>query len=234
LSNLLRFALDVDGLCYYALDYNHLNSQGEPKVVLVLTTEEEPSALPLADSIEQFLNSQYVGDPEPTVRLEEASRLKLIAEGGYVGTSEVSGKPVNISWKLLSRGSQLIALSSEDWGLGEGVKLIRGELDKSELCFGGELPDNFESDLAELGSEVVSGIRSQIMAPPIEVYDVPVKPRCYVLRLSVQLGEAWVKCQSSKSYRGRWKNTQYEVVYSSLYSSDKNALKRTLAKICSI
>src|SRR5262249_36899755 len=152
------------------------------------TREEEPCARPLADSIEQFLNSQYFGDPEPTVRLEEASRLELIAEGGYVGTSNVSGKPVNFSWKLLSRRSKLITFSSEEWGLGEGVELIRGELDKSDLCFGGELPENFESELAELGPEVVSGIRSQIMAPPIERYDAPVKPRCYVLRLSVQLG----------------------------------------------
>ena len=149
----------------------------------------------------------------------------------------MSGKPVNISWKLSSRGSKLIALSSEDWGLDEGLELIRGELDKSELCFGGELPENFESELAELGPEVISGIRSQVMAPPIELYDVNVRPRCYVLRLSVQLGEAWVKCQSSKSYKGRWKNRQYEVVYCSLYSSDKRSLERTLttlAKFCSI
>jgi hypothetical protein len=226
LSKLLIFA-DGD-IWWYALDYNHLNSQREPKVIAAFTNEDEASSQPLADSIEQVLNSQYFGDPEPIVKLEEAASLQPIAEGGYVGTCKGTGLPVKISWKILSRGSQFITLSSEDWGLGEGVELIRGELAKSDLCFGGELPDNFESELAELGPEVISGIRSQVMAPPIELYDVNVKPRCYVLRLAVQPGEAWVKCQSSKSYHGRWKNRQYEVVYTSVYSADKHTLERTL------
>ena len=76
------------------------------------------------------------------------------------------------------------------------------------------------------------------MAPPIELYDINVKPRCYVLRLAVQPGEgAWVKCQSSKSYHGQSKNRPYEVIYTSVYSADKHALDRTLmtlARICSI
>jgi hypothetical protein len=234
LSKLLHFA-DNDPY-WYALDYNHLNSRGEPKVICVLTDEDEAAAWPLADSFEEFLNGHYFGDAEPIVRLEEATALELVAQGEYEGKSKRTGLPVKISWKISSQSRRLIVLSNEDWGLGEGLELIRAELGKAFVCFGRELPPGYESELAELGPEVVEGIRAHVEAEPIEEYDVGVKPRCYQLRLEVQPGEAWVTCQSSKQYQGRWKNRQYRVVYTSIYSADKEALARTIdviAESCS-
>lgn len=231
LSRLLLFA---DGDVYwYALDYNHLNAKGEPTILKVLTDEDCADCRRVADSFTEFRQCQYFGDPEPTVQLEEARKLKPIAEGSYSGKSLRTQRPVQISWNICSLRSRIIVFSSEDWGMGdEGAELTRAELLKSSLCFGGELT---EQNVADLGPELVELVRPHVEAESIQPYDVGVTPACYSLRLDVQPQRKPVQLQVSKRYKGRWKNNSYQVVCATVYSADSTALEQamiTLAKSC--
>ena len=226
-ARLLCFA--DDEVHWYALDYNHLNSKGEPTILRVLTDEDTANCWRVADSVAGFLQGQYFGDPEPSVQLKEADKLKLIAEGGYTGKSRVNRTPVQISWKICSQRSRIIVLSSEDWGIDkEGPELRRAELLKGNLCFGGQLS---EENAAELGPELTDLIRPHVEAESIEKYDIGVTPTCYLLRLDIQPQGKWVKVQDSKPYKGKWKNSSDEVVYTRVFSADKAALRRAMIAV---
>ena len=54
------------------------------------------------------------------------------------------------------------------------MEFIRAELVKASVCFGGEMPEGYETELAELGPEVVEGIRAHVEAEPIEEYGIEV------------------------------------------------------------
>jgi len=228
LSRLLRIA-DADWY-WYALDYNHPNSNGEPPVLLVTTNEDDAGCHRVADSFAELLLCQYFGDPEPTVQLSEAEKLNIIAEGGYSGTSQRTNRPVRVSWRICSRRNRLIVLSSEDWGIEEeGPEFSRVELLKSDLCFGGELT---EQSIADLGPELTDLIRSNVEVPSIEEHDVGVSPTCYSLRLDAPPHTKGVHLQVSKPYKGRWKNnSRSPLTYASVYSADRAALERTMVTV---
>jgi len=111
-------------------------------------------------------------------------------------------------------------------------KLIRAELFKSNLCFGGELT---QQNAADLGPELTELVRSHVEAESIEQYDIGVTPTCYSLRLDVQPQVKPVQVQDSKPYKGKWKNSSDEVAYATVYSADKAALEKAMiavAKSC--
>ena len=233
LSKLLLVA-EPNGHPYaFALNYNHLNSVGEPAVFCVWMDCDEADANLTANSFSDFLAGQYFGDEHPTVDLSEAKKYRLIAEGSYQGRYEgtheegsltLSGLPVRVSWKICSHRSRLIVFQKSDWA-GKS-EITREEIHKSALAF--DFP-SLESYGVELEPELVENIRPAIEIEVLSEYDAPITPKCYELLLHIQPGhKQWVAIDSSTAYRGRWKNSKYKVVYSSVKSADKAALGKAI------
>ncbi len=109
-----------------------------------------------------LLAGQYDGDPEPTVTMEEADRLRIIAAGGYSGARPNVPERLQHSWQICDSRDRIIVLASENHGW--GIQYQRYELRKSALDLTpGRLDDggDLEPDLAVL-------IRPMLEAPLIQ------------------------------------------------------------------
>lgn len=234
LSKVLWFAdNDLGG---FALNYNRLNSEREPTIDSIFMDEDRVEVEPVADSFEEFLKCQYVGDPQPAIRLEEAETLEVIAQGGYVGKYKTArglltaDTPIETSWKICRQDGRIIVLSREDWGF--GAELQRAELQIASMCFGHELT---RKQASQLGPELLDLVRDHIEAPAVEEYDVDVDPACYLMRIEVHPRKHWVCIRTSKFKDGLWKNSsESQVVYTKVHSADKALLERTLISLAQI
>jgi hypothetical protein len=231
----LFYVAEPNGHPYaFALNYNHLNSIGEPTVYCVWMDCDEVDAKRIADSFAEFLAGQYFGDEHPTVDLEEARKYQLVAQGGYEGRYKgkpekglLSGLAVQVRWKICSDKSRLIVFQDIDWG-GQ-LEITREEIHKSALVF--DFP-SLESYGVELEPDLAKMIRPAIEIEVLSKYEAPLIPDCYELLLHIQPGgKKWVSTDSSSPYQGRWKNRKSKVVYSSVKSSSKVELKRTLQAV---
>lgn len=238
LSKLLCVA-EPNGHPYaFALNYNHLNATGEPTVYYISLGCDEAAARQIGDSFADLLAGQYFGDEHPTVNLAEAQKYQVIAEGAYEGrykghhekdSTMLSGLPVRVSWKICSDGDRLIVFQESDWA-GQ-LEITRGEIHKSTLAF--DFP-SLESFGIEIETELAELIRPAIEIEILSKFDAPLMPDCYELLLHIQPGsDKWVRIDSSSPYQNRWKNDQVDVVYSSLKSSSKVQLRRTLQAVIS-
>lgn len=235
LAKVVLVAEPLDHHYAFALNYNRLNSNGEPTIVCVARSyEEEAEVDQIADSFADFLAGQYAGDERPAVNLNESQKYQLIAEGGfdgrYEGTPEpglLSGLPVRVRWKICSAKSRLIVFQDVDWG-GQ-LEITREVIPKSALTF--DFP-SLESYGVELEADLAEMIRPAVEIEVLSKYEAPLIPDCYELLLHIQPGgKKWVSIDSSSPYQGRWKNSKSEVVYSSLKSSNKADLIRTLQAV---
>jgi len=130
---------------WYAFNYDRLNAAGEPTILGFEFDEDGVRADSVADSFANFLQGQYFGDSEPSVRLEEASRYEVISEGGYDGTLRSTGAQVNVGWKICSHRRRLIIFQRENWGWGE--TLTRFELRKANLVLAAAALEDYGLDL---------------------------------------------------------------------------------------
>jgi len=224
LSKLL-FVADSGGYPYaFALNYNHLNSAGEPTVYCVWLEEDETDATFTADSFGEFLAGQYFGDAEPIVDLAEAGKYRLVAEGRYEGKHEISGNAVLVSWKICSRMNRILVFSSEDWGW--GVTLERSELFKAHLHLA-FLP--LEKYGVDLDPDFAELIRPAVEPEVLSKYDIPASPDCFQFTFHVQ--PEWVRKKTSKAFEGKWKNSAGQVWNTSVYSADKAALEKVIEAV---
>jgi hypothetical protein len=224
LERLLVFA-DND-FCWYALDYNHLNSAGEPPVIWALTDEEDAAARRVADSVADFLHGQYFGEVEPSVHMEEAQRYTVLTEGGYEGTHRITGKAIQIAWKICADGDRLILFQREDWGQGE----MRARAEICRTALGWE-PIPLEEYGVDLEPGLAKLIRGTVEAKCLEVtrHDVPVSPGCYELGFRLPPSEETrIKLTRSEAYQGRWKNSSSDVLATQIYGSDKAVLRKAI------
>jgi hypothetical protein len=242
LSRLVLVAEPLDFPYAFALNYNHLSSNGEPTVYCVRLMEgEEANVKCLANCFEDFLAGQYFGDEQPTVSFAEANRYQLVAEGGYEGcykgisqpgSGMLSGLPVRVHWKVCSHWNRLLVFQQIEWAGRSEIR--RSELRKSELVF--DFP-SLESLGEELEPELAEMIRPAIEIEVLSKLDAPLIPDCYELLLHVKLGqERWVSVESSSPYEGRWKNWKFRVAYESIKSGSRHELarvQRSIAANCS-
>ncbi|MEO7299487.1 MAG: SMI1/KNR4 family protein [Verrucomicrobiota bacterium] len=227
LSRLLLFG-DDDYVCY-ALDYNFLNSDGEPTVICAVPDPETTEVRRVANSFSELLKSHYFGDVEPTVQMEEALRYTLIAEGGYNGTLRSTDATIVIKWKICSEADRLIIFQQEDWGWGE--KRERSEISKSSLDWS---PIPLEGYGVDVEPDLAKLIRPTVEAECLDVtlYDVPTTPKCFQLNFRIPIGEQnRIKKTTSEAYEGRWKNESSKLIHACVYSDNKAALKKTLAML---
>lgn len=237
LSKLLYLA-EASGYPYaFALNYNQLNSSGEPVVLYVrLEFDEKPKVRKVADSFAKFLAGQYCGDEKPIVNLKEADKYRLIATGGYEGRYEgepeegsltLGGLPIKVRWKICSHRSRLIVFQEIDWA--GKPELRREEIHKSALAL--DFPP-LESYGVDLEPELAEMIRPSVEIDVISESDLPVIPKCYELLLHIQPGgKHWVATESSSPCQGRWKNHKSTVVYSSLKSVKRTELESALRAV---
>ena len=231
----------------YVLNYNRLNFSGEPTVCCVwLEFGEEPNLKQIANSFTDFLAGQYEGDAAPIVEMNEAERYRVLASGGYSGMHEVSGKKVEMEWKVCLDGRRIIVFQREDWGWGESVK--RQEMNRSQFqessgalevlldwLFG--LYQRFL--LWRTGKEIGADL-SQLANTKklrIEKCDAPLKPRCFTLTFFAHtLGDeltddSWIRTREATPYEGRWKNSESKVWNISISSASKQELQKVRSAI---
>lgn len=246
LSKLLFVAEALDGPDAFALNYDDLNAAGEPTVwVVALTYGEEAKAKRIADSFSEFLDGQYFGDETPIVDLNEAAQYRLLAEGGYSGTHEVSGNNVEVAWKICLDRSRILVFQQEDWGWGKSV--TRMELKRSQLRSSSGVLDFFYSLyqrflLHRLGKEMGANLSQLANTEKLRVskYDAPLKPRCFNLTFHTHTfgdepsADPWIRLRTAKAFEGRWKNSESEVWNNSVYSAREEDLKQARRSIAGI
>lgn len=213
----------------YMLDYNRLNAAGEPTIIQVcLDDPEDVGVKRMADSIEEFMQGHYFGDAEPLVRLEEADKYQLVAQGGYEGMHTITGRAIRIAWKICAHRNRLIVFQREE-GWKEGETCERSELFKSALCLEFVPLEDYG---VELEPELAEMIRPAVEPEILGEFDVPVKPACYQFVLHVQARkDRRISKQTSEAFEGRWKNESFKVLNTAVYSADKAALERTIEAV---
>ncbi len=236
--NKLLYVAEPSGYPFgYVLNYNKLNSHGEPTIWCIgLEFGEPPSVKQIADSFAEFLAGQYFGDELPIVDLKEADKYRLVAKGGYEGRYEgepepergvLSGLPVKVRWKICSHRNRLIVFQDIDWA---GQKEIRREeIHKAALTL--DFPE-LESYGVELEPELAEMIRPAVEVEVISQSEIPVIPKIWVLLLHIQMGDKrWVKTASSSLFQGRWKNEKSKILYSSIKSASRSEVEKTLRAV---
>ena len=220
----------------YALDYNHLNSEGEPTVVATSLDTEELQSERVADSFSGFLNGQYFGDAEPIVQVGEAENYKVIAEGGYkgihttgyAGMPETKGASVSVAWKICAHRKRLIVFAQENWGLGEIRR--RAEFCKADLY----LTFTPVEDVVgfEIEPELAENIRPSVEVEILEEYTIAVEPKCYAFIMYIPpWKQKWIVEQRSEASKGLWKNDTWKTLVTSVYSADERSLENAIKSV---
>ena len=219
----------------FALNFNHLNSTGEPTVYRISMGDEDACAEFVADGFADFLKGHYFGDAEPITRMEEADQYRLLAEGGYSGIHEVGGGRVEIAWKICLDGGRVLVFQQEDWGWGK--KLTRMEINRAQIYESPGVLDYLfglcQRFLVWRTSRAIGANLSQLANTKkirIAKEDAPLKPGCFKLTFHTHtLGDeltadSWIRLRRAESFEGRWKNSESKVWSDAIYSARKDEL----------
>ena len=196
----LPFA-DYAGHCLYALDFNDSSPTGEPRIVY-LEIEGDVVVRSLADSFDDFLKGHYLGEPTPSVNLEDVSKETLLVETRSAGRHVHGGTTLEFFSWACDRKKELLVFSKSTW---DGkVHLRRSVVPKKSLA-----PDFCE----------------------ISKVDYVGEPAIYQLLLHVDPNCSWVELDDAEQSGTVWKNTKGKVVYDRVYSHDRDQLVQLSKRI---
>ena len=244
LSNVLLIADSGGFPDAFALNFNHLNSTGEPTVYRISMDGEDACAELIADCFDDFLKGHYFGEAEPITRMEDAVQYRLLAEGGYSGIHEVGGNRVEIAWKICLDGGRVLVFQREDWGWGK--KVTRMEINRAQIYESPGVLDYLfglcQRFLVGRAGRAIGANLSQLANTKkirIAKEDAPLKPGCFKLTFHTHtLGdeltaESWIRLRTAEAFEGRWKNSESKVWNDVIYSARKEELavsREALAK----
>jgi hypothetical protein len=193
---------DYGGHCMYALDYNRSSKAGEPKVIYFIIEGDLSGVTILADSFKDFLQGHYLGEPTPSVNLEDVSKETLLVETRSSGRHVHGGTALEFFSWVCDRKKELIVFSKRTW---DGkVSLRRSVVSKKSLA-----PDFCEITQLEYVGE----------------------PATYQLLLHVDPNRSWVSIDDAEQSGPVWKNTKAKAVYDSVYSHDRDQLVQLSKRI---
>lgn len=190
------------GHCMYALDYNQASKQQEPKVIYFILEGDLSGVRSLADSFDDFLKGHYLGEPTPSVNLEDVSKETLLVETRSAGRHVHGGTALEFFNWVCDRKKELIVFSKSTW---DGkVSLRRSVVPKKSL-----VPDFCEISKVEYVGE----------------------PAIYQLLLQVDPNCSGVTIDDAEQSGTVWKNTKCEVMNDYVYSHDRDQLVQLSKRI---
>lgn len=190
------------GHCMYALDYNQVSKQGDPKVIYFILEGNLSGVTTLAGSFDDFLKGHYLGEPTPSVNLEDVSKETLLIETRSSGRHVHGGTALEFFNWVCDRKKELIVFSKSTW---DGkISLRQSVVPKKSLA----------PDLCEISKVEYVG-----------------EPTIYQLLLHVDPNRSWVTIDDAEQCGPTWKNTKGKVVYDRVYSHDQNQLVQLSKRI---